>query len=46
MVSNAGLYWTSGSNDHDVGMGMTENTPDGEEWWEDIIMELGQIPMN
>ena len=44
MVTNAGLYWTSGDPDeHDVGMGMTEGgTPDGEEWWEDLKAEMGE----
>ena len=46
MVTNAGLYWTSDIGNHDVGMGMTENSPDGEEWWEDMKVELGQTPMN
>ena len=37
MVANAGLYWqNSDPDDEDMGMGMTEGDPSGEEWWEDL----------
>lgn len=45
MISNAGLYWqNSDPEDEEVGMGMTEGSPDGEEWWEDLTVP--QRPIN
>ncbi|KAL9058020.1 MAG: hypothetical protein Q9162_002012 [Coniocarpon cinnabarinum] len=39
MIANAGLYWqNSDPDDEDLGMGMTEGDPKGEEWWEDLMV--------
>ena len=45
MIANAGLYFSNPDPDNeDLGMGMTEKEPEGEEWWEDLT--LPQKPLD